>query len=471
MSPGRSEPARGIPRIRLPFILSGNALVSRLVKAFPEHGEVIEVKGLPLRLFCLRHPDHLKQIYTYEKTSISKHPGLLPRVKWVMRAGSFVHPGGDEWRRKRQMTQPLFARAPCQTFAAGTVPAMRAGLERWDEIATKGQPVDIGRELGLLTIDVVFKTLFSEDLGPRLEEVYEQTNWILNSFVDMSPLWLPLPKNFRFRRVARGLQALMREMIERRLRCPTPPGGHHDVLSYLLETPDKQSGQTWGADEVQDELFSIYFGASIMRIGLIWVFYLLAQHPAAYRRLKEEIDTVLGDRPPKVEDLGRMHQPEMVFNETTRLYPPVWGYPRYTVEDLDIDGYHFPAGSLLLPLGYFAHRHPVFWDNPEAFDPERFSPARRAKIHPFAHYPFGGGPRMCLGRNLGPLVMQLMTVAIVQRYSLQFRPTFPGEPVPNFGFELSPRDPVMMTIHRIAPPAPSPSPLVSQVVHHESAVG
>jgi cytochrome P450 len=444
---------RRIPQIRfLPFRFTGNALVARLTEAFPRDGEVIEVVGLPLRVYCLRHPDHLKQIYAYEKTAVSKHPHLLPRVKWVMRNGSFVHPGGDEWKRKRQFTQRLFTRGLSLGFAAAVVPPTRLMLDRWDAFADGKQPVDVGREFGLLITDVIFKAFFSTDLGGRLEEVSQQTNWILSTFADLSPPWVPLPKNFRFRRVARSLQQLMREVIDRRLR---DPGAGKDMISYLLETPDEQTGQKWDAEEIQDELFSIYFGASIMRIGLIWLFYLLAQHPHAYRRLKEEVDSVLGGRPPTVEDLGRLHQPGMVFDETTRLYPPVWGFPRYSAEDLDIDGYHFPAGSLLLPLGYFAHRHPDFWDNPEAFDPERFAPDRQTKIHPFAHYPFGNGPRKCLGRNLAPLVMQLIVVAIVQRYSFQFRPSYPGDPVADFGFELGPRDKMMMTIHRAKSPEPN----------------
>ncbi len=440
-----SYSARHIPCIRLPFVFSGNTLIARLTEAFASHGDVIEVRGLPLKMFCLRHPDHLKQIYAYEKTAISKHPSLLPRVKWVMRTGSFVHPGGDEWRRKRQMMQPIFARTPCLGFAEAVAPATHLIIDRWAEIAAKGQPVDIGVELGLLITDLVFKSLFGEDLGDRLPDVSEDTNWILRSLADMTPLWLPLPKNFRFRRVASNLQRLMRAIIDKRLAHPT---GGKDVLSYLLQTADKQTGRTWDADEIQDEMFSIYFGASIMRIGLIWIFYLLGQHPHAYRQLKEEVDTVLQGRTPTAEDLSLLKQPEMVFNEATRLYPPVWGYPRFTLEDLEIDGFHFPSRSLLLPLGYFAHRHPDFWENPEAFDPERFAPEQKGKVHPFAHYPFGGGPRMCLGRNLGPVMMQLIVVMVVQKYGLQYRPRVPGEPVADFGFELGPRDPVMMTIHR-----------------------
>src|SRR5206468_3176778 len=159
-----------------------------------------------------RHPDHLKKIYAYEKTAISKHPSLLPRVNWVMRRGSFVHPGGDDWKRKRLLMQPLFARGPCLGFAAATVPATQLMLNRWDTLADTGHAVDIGREFGLLITDVVFKSLFSEDLGPRLADVTDQTDWILRSFADMSPVWLPLPKNFRFRRVARSLQAVMRQI-------------------------------------------------------------------------------------------------------------------------------------------------------------------------------------------------------------------------------------------------------------------
>jgi cytochrome P450 len=242
---------------------------------------------------------------------------------------------------------------------------------------------------------------------------------------------------------------MMTDMAERRRGSADRPS---DLLSVLLETPDKEAGRKWTVEEVTDEMLSLYFGASIMKIALVWMFYLLSTHPAVARRLDGEVRTVLGGRMPTPEDLAHLPYAEMVFQEATRLFPPVWGYPRYAAEAVEIEGYRFPRKSLLLPVGYFAHRHPEFWENPEGFDPERFTPERAKRLHPFAHYPFGGGPRMCLGRNLAPLICQLILVTVVQRYALHFAPQYPGDPVPEFAFELGPRDRLLMTVHRAGGP-------------------
>jgi cytochrome P450 len=317
-------------------------------------------------------------------------------------------------------------------LARGVPEATNKALERLQKSASKGESVDIHREMGLLIVDVTLKSLFSADVGGDLESIYDQTQFLLESFTSRIPVQLPSLGSFRFRRVACKLQTFMRELIEKRLRSPEKPT---DLLSLMMN-PDKQSGETWSVQEVQDEMFSLYFGASIMKIALAWTCYLLSMHPHVLHKLQIQVNQILDGRAPTPEDLDRLPYVEMVFQEATRLYPPVWGYPRYAGEEVQIGSCTFPARSLLLPIGYFAHRHPDFWDNPEVFDPERFGPEKAARIHPFAHYPFGGGPRMCMGRNLAPIICQLIIVMLVQRFTLTFTPRLPGEPVLNFGFEL-----------------------------------
>ena len=139
----------------------------------------------------------------------------------------------------------------------------------------------------------------------------------------------------------------------------------------------------------------------------------------------------------------------MVLNETLRLYPPSWGYPRHCESGMDLDGYSIPGDSLVIPMVYHSHRDPRHWSNPETFDPERFARDKAAKIDRFVFYPFGGGARMCLGANLAPMVLQLIIVSVFQQYRLEFKPRFAGDPEAEFGFEIHPRDHICMQLSRV----------------------
>lgn len=439
---GRSDPipASAIPKVRLPLFSSYSTLLARLAEGFRLHGDIVRLTGIPVRVFCFRHPEHIKQVYTHKTIGATKLPRMLPRVQWIMGRGSFIHPGGEDWKRRRHLLQGGLTRAASMELARGVPAATRKALERLRKTSLTGEPVDIHRQMGLLVVDATLQALFSADVGDRLEPIYEQTQFLLESFTSRAPVPFPTLGNFRFRRIARKLQGFMRDLIDKRLQSSEKPP---DLLT-LLTAPDKQTGQAWPIQDVQDEMFSLYFGASIMKIALAWICYLLSLHPHVFGKLQSEVNDLLKGRTPTPEDLDRLPYVDMVFQEATRLYPPVWGYPRYASEEVQIGGHMFPARSLLLPIGYFAHRHPAFWDNPEVFDPERFHPERAAKIHPFAHYPFGGGPRMCLGRNLAPIICQLILVMLVQEFTFTFAPRFPGDPILDFGFELAARGGIWM---------------------------
>jgi cytochrome P450 len=431
-----------IPRVRVSLFSSYSTLLAQLAEGFRQHGDVLQLTGIPIRVFAFRHPDHIKQIYTHKTIGTTKDPSMLPRVQWIMGRGSFINPGGEDWKRRRNLLQFGLTRAASMELARAVPFAMHKALERLQVFAAKGEAVDIHREMGRLIVDVTLKSLFSEDAGAKLESIYEQTQFLLESFTSRIPVQLPSLGNYRFRLVAYKLQRFMRELIEKRLCSHDRPT---DLLT-LLTTPDKQTGQIRSIQDVQDEMFSLFFGASIMKIALAWACYLLSLHPHVFSQLQIEVQALLNGRMPTPEDLERLPYTEMVFQETTRLYPPVWGYPRYASKKVQIGGHTFPARSLLLPIGYFAHRHPIFWNDPEVFDPERFAPDKVGTIHPFAHYPFGGGPRMCLGRNLAPIICKLILVMLVQRFAFTFTPRTPGEPILDFDFELGARGGIWMTL-------------------------
>jgi cytochrome P450 len=177
---------------------------------------------------------------------------------------------------------------------------------------------------------------------------------------------------------------------------------------------------------------------------LNWVWYLLSKHPAVERRLHDELAVVLGGRTPTLEDLSKLSYTTMVIEESLRLYPPAWVIERRSIAADQIGPYVIPPGSTIILSQYITHRHPAFWDNPEGFDPERFTPERVASRPRFAYFPFGGGPRVCIGNNFAMMELQLILATVAQRYRLALVPGHPVELDPMI--TLRPRYGILMDL-------------------------
>jgi cytochrome P450 len=178
---------------------------------------------------------------------------------------------------------------------------------------------------------------------------------------------------------------------------------------------------------------------------MTWTWYLLSQNPAAGARLRDEVRSALGDRPPRYPDLESLPYTRMVLNESLRLYPPAWMLGRLALGEDEIGGYYIAPGSTLAVCVYTLHRHPDFWDDPMSFDPERFTPERSAGRHRYSYLPFGGGPRQCIGNGFGLLEASLVIAAISQRYELRLVPGV--EVKPQALFVLRPNRDLMMSLH------------------------
>ncbi|HUG83875.1 MAG TPA: cytochrome P450, partial [Euzebya sp.] len=186
-------------------------------------------------------------------------------------------------------------------------------------------------------------------------------------------------------------------------------------------------------------------GHETVSAGMSWVWYLLSLNPDVTERVAAEVDEVLGDRAPQPEDIPKLVYTGQVIDETMRLYPPLFVQPRTPLEPEVIRGYHIPAGSTFLALcPYVTHRHREFWDNPEGFDPDRFAPAKAKERHRFAYFPFGGGPRKCIGDQFALVQMKVITAMTLQRYRLDLAPGFPVTPQP--AISLRPRHGLQMRI-------------------------
>lgn len=438
---------KSVPKVRISLLAhSLSTVMAKLAEAFERHGDVVQLTAeVPIRVFCFRKPEHIKQLYSHKSMALLKPPNLIKKADWLMGWGTFNHFGGDEWRRKRRLIDPVFERRGSEALCRAVPAVVERTFPRLDAHASAGQPVDVYWEMRRLVADLSFEAFFSTRLGPRLDQVCDDTAFAESMFITLSPLWLPLLSNLRYRRTARRFHALMQQIIgERRAAAGNTP----DVLSHLIDATDAELGRKWTDKEIQDELFSVYFGASAMSTALTWTLFLLSKHPPAVQKLREELSDAVGGRNPCVDDLDRLPYLGMVTDESSRLYPPFWGSLRYCPEPVAIDDYTFPARSMFVALRYFAQRHPGYWDNPEAFYPERFAPENRANFHPVAFLPFGAGPRSCLGRHVAPLICQLVIAMLVQRYNMYLRPRFPNDPLVEFSFGVYPKDRVMMTIHK-----------------------
>ncbi|MGZ3476567.1 MAG: cytochrome P450, partial [Polyangiales bacterium] len=207
--------------------------------------------------------------------------------------------------------------------------------------------------------------------------------------------------------------------------------GHSDLLAMLMEATDEETGERMSDKQLRDEAMTIFVaGHETTANNLAWTFYLLSKHPAARRKLYEELASVLGGRSPTVEDLPRLEWTRWVIQESMRLYPPAWITGRNTVEDDVVGGWFAPRGSLMFVSPMLVHRHPDFWDDPEGFDPERFSPSRSAGRPTYAYFPFGGGPRQCIGNGFAMMEAQLLLATIAQHIELDLLPGAQVTPEP-----------------------------------------
>jgi cytochrome P450 len=231
-------------------------------------------------------------------------------------------------------------------------------------------------------------------------------------------------------------------LIRERRRTGVDAG---DLLSTLLHARDEETGEAMSDRELRDEVMTLLLaGHETTAAALAWAWSLLARNPEAADRLRDEAAGVLGDRPPTSEDLARLTYARMVFDETLRLYPPAWGQPREAIDDDEIGGYFIPRGTVVGPSQWVTHRRPDLWDDPDRFDPERFSPGRSEGRHRFAYYPFGGGGRACIGAPLATAEAQVALACLGRRFSFSLAPGHPVEPDPTF--VLRPKHALMMTV-------------------------
>jgi cytochrome P450 len=423
-----------------------NSLLLRAGRIFDAGADIIELKGLPFRVYCFRNPEHIEQIFKDPQVGGTKNPKLLDRLKWAMPRSGVVLKGGQEWRERRRQVQSAFKSQKLAKFAGCVAPLVNEMLAGWKAFEGRQEGFDLSHEMHNLITRLAFKMYFSEDLmGSELDRIAYESHYIEFNFVRRTPLFIPTPANLKFKKYVHNLQRTLQALIDERRASKAE---HDDLLATMVNLHDASTNQPWPDREIVAETFNVYIATCLLGTSLCWSLYLLSQNPEVQDRLRAEARAVLGDRLPVVEDLANMPYSEMVMDEILRRFPSSWGLPRLCEQGMTIGSLRVPPGSMVIPMVYFVHHHRGLWDDPQRFDPERFSPENRKKIGTFSYFPYGRGERTCLGVNLAPLIVRQILAMICRDYRVTFQPQHPRDPVIDIAFEIHPRDKMMFSIER-----------------------
>ncbi len=414
------------------------------------YGDVVSVPTLVGTMTMVFHPDGVRHVLQENHLNYNKD---IPdyRILSQLVGKGLVTNDGASWLQQRRLIQPAFHR----DRVSGFVPLMTDATQAWLDQRTaegyvdSGRPLDIPHEMGELTLTIVCRSLFGADLPQaELERVgvaLTTANHALATALFVPGLLaLPTPQRRRLRAARRELYAVVDTLIrERRAN----QGQHNDVLSLLLEARDAETGAGMSDQQARDEVLTLLLaGHETTANALAWTLYLLAQHPDSVAPLREEYRRTLAGRAPELADLPQLPHTRMAVEEAMRLYPPAWAIGRNALGDDTIGGYRIAKGAYVILTQYATHRHPAFWERPDDYEPERFADDRAEGRHRYAYFPFGGGPRLCIGNQFALMEAQLILATILSRVELRLAPN--ARVVPEALITLRPGGALRMTLHR-----------------------
>jgi cytochrome P450 len=429
-----------------------------LADAAATHGDVVRFELGPTAghhvLHLIAAPEGAKHVlqdnqanyrkaFTYEALKMALGRGLLTAE-------------GEHWKRHRRLVQPSFARRQIGGFADLMIESAEATGDRWKTAADSGQTLDIGAEMTRLTLGVVSRSLFSTDLSEEAASVGRALGVVQEHAMQrlLSPLGpvsirldaLPTPSSRRFKAALAQLDDLVYRLIAERRRECAGEAGSGDLLARLMATTDEETGESLSDAELRDEVITFLLaGHETTANALAWTWYLLSADPEAERRLRTELDEVLGGRAPTADEADRLPYTSAVVAEAMRLYPPAWTIEREPLADDEIGGYAIPANSTVMVPPFVIHRRSGVWANPEGFDPQRFLGEGAAEIDKFAYFPFGGGRRVCIGREFALIEATLILASLARRYRFELAPAHRMALDPKI--TLRPANGVVGTVH------------------------
>ena len=384
-----------------------------------EYGDVARLELFGKTYFLVSHPDDVEAVLVKHARVMLRdsHSVILERAL----GKGLLTSEGDLWKQQRKLMAQAFVPRRIQSYGAAMASVTAAGLRPWRD----GAVINLHQEMSRLTMEVVADVLFGSGLTPADIELVRDSMETVNEFfanspeaITLLPAWVPTPRNRRVTAAVARLDELIYRIIARRRAGEA----REDLLGTLLAAQD-DDGARMSDRQLRDEAMTLFLaGHETTALALAHTLYLLSTHPEVERRLHAELAAVVGDRLPTADDVRALPYAERVIKESMRLYPPAWTTGREAAEDVEVGGYRIPKGAQILTSQWVVHHDPRWFPNPEGFDPDRWAPERAKLLPRFAYFPFGGGPRVCIGSHFAMLEATLMLAVIVSRWRLDLRP-------------------------------------------------
>ncbi len=381
-----------------------------------EHGDYARFRMLHEQLYLISDPAGIRHILVENHAAYRKSRtyDFLARLL----GDGLVTSEGELWKRQRRLIQPEFTARRLAAFLPGMIAASERACARY---ARETEPIDAGLEMARLTLGIVGQALFQRDLSAREAADVQAAIDVLMRDVDhrlnhllTPPAWVPTPRNRRVRAARQTLDALIEGLIADRRRGDVEGP---DLLARMMALQD--GGVRMDARQLRDEMVTmIVAGHETTGNALAWCLDLLSRHPEVLAEARAELSAVLGERAPEAEDLPRLRYLRQVIDETLRLYPPAWMIERVARVDDVVEGHPLPAGAWVMLCPWVVQRAESLWEAPEEFRPSRFSKEHSRGRPRYAYFPFGGGPRVCIGKQFALMEMVVVLAALLRRFDL-----------------------------------------------------
>jgi len=410
-----------------------------------KHEGIVLVKVGPMDIHLVTHPDAFQHILRDNNKNYYK-PDMLYKVGRKVAGESIFTANGEFWLRQRRMLQPHMHRKYLGGLQDLMTHSIAGVIDSWESAVESGQPIDINQEMSHITMSVITSTMFGQGLSDeQVEMLFENVPGILNyatrrGFLPFLPNWMPIPGDQAFVKSHTMLREFTMSMIEKRRGDEDAI----DLLSMLLHAVDDVTNEQMTDQQVFTEVLTIFFaGYETTSTALTWLLYALEDHPDVKAKLLQEVNTVVGERVPTMEDLRNLTYTRMVLQETIRLYTPIPMLPRKGVDEDVIGNQHIPADANVILFYHGLHHNEQFWDDPKSFRTERFTPENVQDRHRFAYAPFSAGPRKCIGDEFAMMEAMLATVMMLQRYEMKLHNE---GVVPKFSTVLKPSSTLWATL-------------------------
>jgi len=419
----------GLPVLGLTLAIRRDAL-GTLRHVAHEYGDIVRMPiAFQDRIF-LNHPDYIEQVLVIQQAKFHKSE-LTKRVTEGLLGQGLLISEGDFWRRQRRLMQPSFHRSRVDEYAATMAESAQRHIQGW----TDGEQRDIAVEMMALTLDVAVRTLFGTTLPTEARQVGRAMTFLMRyqlgrqrSFIRIPETW-PTPRNKRALSELNFLDSLVYRIVEER-RSQGNSNHRNDLLSLLMSAMDEDGAQMT-PKQLRDETMTLFLaGHETTAQTLAWTWHLLGENYAVEARLHEELRGVLNGRSPEPRDLPKLPYLDALLHEVLRLYPPAYITARTSIEPSQIGGYDFPTGSTMLMSQWVMHRDSRFYDAPDAFRPERWLDGLADRLPAGAYFPFGDGPRRCIGQGFAMLEAAIVIGTLAQRFEFRRVPGHLVEPEP-----------------------------------------